>query len=61
MTLSLDISNELEQQPKNGAELLAYWQAANLISSRPDITDTEVFSRELREPSQRRVIELGPM
>ena len=37
---------------RNGAELVAYWESEGLIGSRPDIADSEVESRRLREQSQ---------
>jgi hypothetical protein len=39
---------------RNGAELIAYWQAEALIGTRPEITDCEAHARNLREQAQRR-------
>lgn len=39
---------------KTGAELVAYWKSAGVIGSRPDITDSQTYARELREQAQRR-------
>jgi hypothetical protein len=40
--------------PRNGAELVAYWQAEGLIGTRPDITDSAVHARQLRHEAERR-------
>lgn len=39
---------------RNGADLLAFWQAEGLVGSRPDIVDSQSYARELREQAQRR-------
>jgi predicted nucleic acid-binding protein len=39
---------------RSGAELVAYWQSAGLIGSRPDITDAAEHARALREKAQSR-------
>lgn len=41
-------------QPRNGAELVAYWEAEGLIGTRPDITDGPAHARALRERAQKR-------
>jgi hypothetical protein len=40
--------------PRSGAELLAYWQGAGLVGTRPEIADTPAHARALREQAQRR-------
>jgi hypothetical protein len=40
--------------PRNGAELLAYWQGEGLVGTRPDIEDSPAHARALREQAQRR-------
>lgn len=40
----------LGPRPRNGAELLVYWQSAGLIGTRPDITDAPAHARALRQP-----------
>jgi hypothetical protein len=40
--------------PRNGAELLAYWQAEGLVGARSEITDGPAHARKLREQAQRR-------
>jgi hypothetical protein len=37
-----------------GAELLAYWQGAGLVGTRPDITDAPAHARELRRKAETR-------
>jgi len=39
---------------RNGAELVAFWQAEGLIGSRPEIADSQAHARGLREQAQRR-------
>jgi hypothetical protein len=43
------------EKPKNGAEMVDYWQKLGLIGFRQDITDTESCYRDLRRQSQARV------
>jgi hypothetical protein len=44
----------LENPPKTGAELVAYWQKEGIIGSRTDITDSQVHARKLRQEAERR-------
>jgi hypothetical protein len=44
----------LSNPPKNGAELVAYWQSEGVINSRPDITDSQVHARNLRHETETR-------
>lgn len=37
-----------------GADLVAYWQEAGVIGSRPDITDPDAYARELRTEAENR-------
>lgn len=37
---------------RNGAELLAYWEGAGLVGTRPEITDAPEHARNLRRISQ---------
>ena len=39
---------------RNGAELLAYWQAEGLVGTRSDMADSSAHARNLREQAQRR-------
>ena len=41
-------------QPRDGAELVAYWQAAGLVGTRQDIVDSASHARELRQRAERR-------
>ena len=43
-----------DPKPKNGAELVAYWEAQGLIGTRPDITDPAGHARELRKRAESR-------
>ncbi|AFY44858.1 hypothetical protein [Nostoc sp. PCC 7107] len=40
--------------PKTGAELVAYWQSEGIINSRPDITDSQAYARQLRHKAETR-------
>lgn len=42
----------LENAPKTGAELVAYWQSEGVIGSRPDITDSQAYARKLRHDAE---------
>lgn len=50
----LSVRQVLANPPKTGAELVAYWQSEGVINSRPDITDSQAYSRKLRHESQTR-------
>lgn len=50
----LSMRRSVANPPKNGAELVAYWQSEGVINSRPDITDSQAYSRKLRHDSQTR-------
>ena len=41
-------------RPRNGAALVAYWEAQGLIGTRPDVTDPERHARSLREKAEKR-------
>jgi hypothetical protein len=40
--------------PKTGAELVKYWENEGVINSRPDITDSQAYARELRNQAETR-------
>jgi hypothetical protein len=40
--------------PRNGAELVAYWQGAGLVGTRPEIEDAPQHARTLRQQAERR-------
>jgi hypothetical protein len=42
--------------PRNGAELLAYWQNEGLVGTRPEIADSATHARELRQQAQTRAL-----
>jgi hypothetical protein len=43
-----------EAMPRNGSELVAYWQGEGLVGSRGDITDSQKHARELRQQAEQR-------
>ncbi len=45
----------LNNPPKTGAELVAYWHSVDVINSRPDITDSVAHARKLRHEAETRV------
>jgi hypothetical protein len=44
----------LQTTPKNGAELVNYWQQAGVIGMRSDISDSQQHARKLRAKAERR-------
>lgn len=50
----LSIRQVLNNPPKTGAELVAYWQSAGVINSRPEISDSQVHARNLRHEAETR-------
>lgn len=44
----------LQDPPKTGVELVAYWESVGVINSRPDITDSQEYARKLRHKSETR-------
>ncbi|MGA9382852.1 MAG: hypothetical protein WBV73_29175 [Phormidium sp.] len=50
----LSMRGSIANPLKNGAELVAYWQSEGVINSRPDITDSQAYSCQLRHDSQTR-------
>jgi predicted nucleic acid-binding protein len=50
----LSIRQVLNNPPKTGAELVAYWQSAGVINSRPEISDSQVHARHLRHEAETR-------
>lgn len=43
--------------PRTGAELVAYWQEHGVVGSRPDIANSGVHSREVRQQAERHLRE----
>ncbi|HEX8395284.1 MAG TPA: hypothetical protein VF665_23245 [Longimicrobium sp.] len=41
------------ERPRNGRELVAYWEQAGIIGSRPDIDDAPRYARQVREAAER--------
>lgn len=50
----LSTARAVEKRLKNGAELVEYWQTEQLIGTRPDIADSQLHARRLREQAERR-------
>lgn len=44
----------LQNPPKTGVELVAYWERVGVINSRPDIADSQEHARRLRNQSEHR-------
>ncbi len=42
----------LQNSPKTGTELVAYWESTGVINSRPDIVDSQEYARELRHKAE---------
>jgi hypothetical protein len=42
------------KRPKTGAELVEYWQSEGLIGTRPNITDSQLRARHIRDQAERR-------
>ncbi|MBW4695265.1 MAG: hypothetical protein KME27_26240 [Lyngbya sp. HA4199-MV5] len=53
----LSIRQVLNNPPKTGADLVAYWQSACVINSRPEISDSQVHARHLRHEAETRTRE----
>lgn len=51
---ALSIRPILNNSPKTGAELVAYWQSTGVINSRPEISDSQVHARHLRHEAETR-------
>ena len=41
-------------RPRDGAELVAYWQCEGVIGSRPDVGDSQAHARKIRRQAERR-------
>jgi len=50
----LIIRPALNTLPKTGSELVSYWQEAGLINSRPEITDSQEYAKEIRNKAEYR-------
>lgn len=50
----LSVRQVLENPPKTGAELVAYWQSEGVINSQPDITNSQAYARKLRNEAETR-------
>jgi hypothetical protein len=50
----LSFRQPITNPPKTGAELVAYWQSEGIINSRPEITDSQAYARQLRHEAETR-------
>jgi predicted mannosyl-3-phosphoglycerate phosphatase (HAD superfamily) len=44
----------LQNSPKTGVELVAYWESIGVVGSRPDIADSQEHARKLRDQAENR-------
>ncbi|MCU0527544.1 MAG: hypothetical protein MUF72_22300 [Elainella sp. Prado103] len=44
----------LQNPPKTGLDLVAYWESIGVINSRPDIADSQEHARRLRDQAEYR-------
>lgn len=44
----------LQNPPKTGLELVAYWESIGVIGLRPDITDSQEYAERLRRDAEGR-------
>jgi len=44
----------LQNPPKTGLELVAYWESVGVVGSRPEITDSQEYARKLRNQAENR-------
>ena len=44
----------LQNPPKTGLDLVAYWESIGVINSRPDISDSQEHARRLRDQAEHR-------
>ena len=50
----LEQRRRVEQAPRTGAEIVAFWRREGVLGSRPDIADSPAYARELRRQAERR-------
>ncbi|NCJ05521.1 hypothetical protein GS597_03130 [Synechococcales cyanobacterium C] len=44
----------IQNPPKTGLDLVAYWESIGVINSRPDIADSQEHARRLRDQAEHR-------
>jgi hypothetical protein len=44
----------LQNPPRTGLELVAYWESIGVVGSRPDIADSQEYARQLRNQAESR-------
>ena len=50
----LSAAQSREAPPKTGADLVAYWRAEGLVGTRPEISDSQAYAREIRRAAEKR-------
>ncbi|PSN11225.1 hypothetical protein C7293_25115 [filamentous cyanobacterium CCT1] len=50
----LSLRPVLQNPPKTGLELVAYWERVEVVNSRSDITDSQEHARRLRNQAENR-------
>ena len=43
----------LQNPPKTGLDLVAYWESVGVINSRPEIADSQEYAHKLRDQTKR--------
>ena len=43
-----------QERPRNGAELVEYWEREGLIGTRPEISDSAAHARAIRAQAEKR-------
>lgn len=50
----LSFRSFLQNPPKTGVDLVAYWESIGVVNSRPDIIDSQEHARRLRDQVEHR-------
>ena len=50
----LTSARPMPERVRNGADLIAYWQAEGVVGARTDIVDSQAHARSLRREAERR-------
>jgi hypothetical protein len=50
----LSLRQVLNNPPRTGTELVAYWRSVGAINSRPEISDSQAYARHLRHEAETR-------
>lgn len=44
----------LQNSPRKGVDLVAYWESVGIVGSRPEITNSQEYARRLRDKANHR-------